>query len=620
MKLARLMSLPPLVILGLLPIAAQQGSGRQADSIPGGRDDGLDEEVRDQLEAIDPLVVGWITEDLNSRCGSRLKLLAHILEEDPRPDVAALEELVSPNFQGGRLRPLEPRTVFIDDVFEVRRGLDEDELEEEAVRGREELAGELARMIAPLWGSHAKHAPDGHSADGEHEAEIHFHFKFKIIRVVEHEEGVQTDLYFAADGAAEDHLVEQSSTWRVEWTPAGDDAAMLIRSIVCWDYEEVSARRPGRSLFTDCTGSMFAGDPGFEEQLVPGIDHWRARMTRNMGQPLLGAPCGVAVGDVDGDGLEDVFFCQPGGLPNLLYLNAGDGTVVPAPDPGDVALMDFTRSALLVDLDGDGDRDMAVVVGAEVAMFENDGTGRFTWRALTPAPSITMLTAVDYDLDGDVDLYATGYSTPYDDDYWPVPFHDANNGQRNFLIENRGNWEMADVTAKVGLDRNNTRFSFASCWEDYDNDGDPDLYISNDFGRNCLYRNDAGHFTDVAAEAGVEDISAGMSTHWGDFNGDGWMDVFISNMFSSAGNRVTYQRSFKPSDQEDVRGHYRRHARGNTLFLNVGDGTFQDVSEDARITMGRWAWGSIFTDLNNDGRLDLVVPNGFLTSTRTHDL
>jgi len=98
------------------------------------------------------------------------------------------------------------------------------------------------------------------------------------------------------------------------------------------------------------------------------------------------------------------------------------------------------------------------------------------------------------------------------------------------------------------------------------------------------------------------------------------MDVFVSNMFSSAGNRVTYHRRFNPDMEEQVRGHFQRHARGNTLFRNVGDGTFHDVSLETRITMGRWAWGSIFTDLNNDGRLDMVVPNGFLTNTNKKDL
>jgi hypothetical protein len=172
----------------------------------------------------------------------------------------------------------------------------------------------------------------------------------------------------------------------------------------------------------------------------------------------------------------------------------------------------------------------------------------------------------------------------------------------------------------VGLGQNNHRFSFAASWEDYDNDGDLDLYVANDYGRNSLYRNDRGTFRDVAASAGVEDISAGMSVSWGDVNNDGWMDLYVANMFSSAGNRVTYQRRFLPSADAGTRADYQRHARGNSLFVNAGDGTFRDVSESAGVTMGRWAWGSPFADLNHDGLQDIVVANGFLTQELEDDL
>jgi hypothetical protein len=176
------------------------------------------------------------------------------------------------------------------------------------------------------------------------------------------------------------------------------------------------------------------------------------------------------------------------------------------------------------------------------------------------------------------------------------------------------------VTKKVGLDGNNRRFSFASSWEDFDNDGDLDLYVANDYGRNNLYRNDGVRFVDIAPDAGVEDISAGMSVSWGDYNNDGWMDLYVSNMFSSAGNRIAYERRFHAGAKQSTRAEYQRHARGNSLFENRGDGTFRDVSEAARVTMGRWAWGSKFCDINNDGLEDLIVANGFITQEDTGDL
>ena len=229
------------------------------------------------------------------------------------------------------------------------------------------------------------------------------------------------------------------------------------------------------------------------------------------------------------------------------------------------------------------------------------------------------MAAADYDLDGDLDIYACGYFTMEDAAETsvglgnPIPFHDANNGARNSLFQNNGNWTFADVTDAVGLDADNERFSLAASWEDYDNDGDPDLYVANDYGRNCLYRNDQGQFKNVAAEAGVEDISAGMSISWGDYNRDGLQDIYISNMFSSAGNRISYQRQFKTDANDSTRSSYQRFSRGNTLFENAGDGTFRDVTLTAGVTLGRWAWGSNFVDINNDGWEDLMVTNGMLT-------
>ena len=188
------------------------------------------------------------------------------------------------------------------------------------------------------------------------------------------------------------------------------------------------------------------------------------------------------------------------------------------------------------------------------------------------------------------------------------------------LLANLGGFRFGDVTAQVGLDQNNTRWSFAAAWEDFDRDGDPDLYVANDFGRNSLYRNDSGRFTDVAAGAGVEDMAAGMSVAWGDFNRDGGADLYIGNMFSAAGNRVSYQRQFAPG-AGDVPG-LQRMARGNTLFAAAGDGAgnFTDVSVAAGVTAGDWAWSSAFADLNNDGWQDLVVANGYLTNSRQDDL
>jgi hypothetical protein len=188
------------------------------------------------------------------------------------------------------------------------------------------------------------------------------------------------------------------------------------------------------------------------------------------------------------------------------------------------------------------------------------------------------------------------------------------------LFRNDGDWTFIDATEETGLDAGNGRWSLAAAWEDYDNDGDSDLYVVNDFGHNNLYRNDRGRFTEVADMAGVVDANQGMSVTWADYNNDGWMDVYVSNMFSAAGNRVTRQPSFMPNQSRDTTGLFQQLAKGNTLLENLGDGTYRDVSLDTGVTMGRWAWASLFADVNNDGWEDLLVTNGYLTQESSDDL
>ena len=124
----------------------------------------------------------------------------------------------------------------------------------------------------------------------------------------------------------------------------------------------------------------------------------------------------------------------------------------------------------------------------------------------------------------------------------------------------------------------------------------------------------------LAAELGVEDIGAGMGVDWADVDGDGRMDLLVSNMYSSAGRRVSAQPRFQAEADPERRDQFRRHARGNSLFLNRGEDGFLDASEEAATTGGRWAWGAVFLDLQNDGRPDIFVPNGFVTGERTRDL
>ncbi len=429
--------------------------------------------------------------------------------------------------------------------------------------------------------------------------------KFKVTGV----EKLTTRLHVEADRDG----AEYSAIWLCSWN---DDLSPKLQKLEVENFETVHSNDP---WFVDATSTTIGTNPRFEAQVMRGIGYWSERITR-IGDLAMTGHHGIAVGDVNGDGLEDLYVCDGGSLPNQLYLQQADGSAKEVASEWGVAWLEDSRSSLLVDLDNDGDQDLVVATIAMIAFAENNGEGRFELKGGFPgAPYPFSLSAADFDSDGDLDIYTCIYSAGDDsvsgkrgfEASSPIPFNDAENGGRNVLLANLGNFKFGDVTKQVGLDENNTRWSFAASWEDFDRDGDPDLYVANDFGRNCLYRNDQGRFVDIAPASGVEDMAAGMSVSWGDFNRDGDADLYVGNMFSSAGQRVSFQRKFDEGKT--------RMARGNSLFA-AKDGAFEDVSLRSGITNGGWAWSSVLADLNNDGWQDLVVANGYLTNTRDDDL
>ena len=387
----------------------------------------------------------------------------------------------------------------------------------------------------------------------------------------------------------------------------------------------------GRSMapvFEDVAAFAFAGCASFGAQFVPGIDTWRTVMDGASGIDIYGHN-GVAAGDVDGDGFDDLYVCQPAGLPNRLYRNRGDGTFEDITEASGVGILDNTACALFADIDNDGRQDLIVVRASGPLLFLNAGGGKFRPRpeafhfANPPQGTFTGAAIADYDRDGWLDIYFCLYTYYQGTDQYryPMPYYAAENGPPNFLMRNQRDGSFHDVTRETGLDKNNTRFSFCCGWADFDGDGRPSLYVVNDFGRKNLYRNNGdGTFTDVAKEAGVEDVGAGMSVSWLDFDRDGRHDLYVADMWTAAGLRVATQEMFQKNVSEEIRAMYQRHAMGNCLYRNRGDGKFEDVGLRSGTLMGRWAWSSDAWDFNHDGLPDLYIANGMISGPQHDDL
>ena len=533
----------------------------------------------------------------------RLKELAELLRQRPARAAEAAERLLAAEFKGAHLTSADEAASGSPslEIFRARG------LPSALVLDRATFRGELSALVSGF--------------EGVQTAEL-------LITAIDAETGLapaaRTTVRFDLAGDARGGgRAQRLGHWQMRWRRGADGAWRVTE----WTALDDLRSRAAGPVFTETTAAALGGNAAFRRQLVPGLDEWAARldavfMPRGMGHH------GVSVGDYDGDGLDDIYVSQPEGLPNRLFRNKGDGTFEDVTEAAGVGVLDRTSQALFADVDNDGDQDLILLTRTGPMLFRNDGKGHFTRDADAfqfkrgLQGSLTSAAMADYDRDGFLDIYlcAYGYFIGVSEDKAgpPDPYHDALNGSPNVLLHNDGHGRFVEVTDEVGLDVNNDRFSFAAAWGDYDGDGWPDLLVANDFGRKNLYHNEGlvdgkVHFKDVAAAAGVEDYGAGMSAAFVDFDNDGRLDVYTGNMWTAAGQRVTAAPGFKPDAPPEIREIYRRHTRGNSLFRNRGDGTFEDVTLAARAEFGRWAWSSDAFDFDNDGWQDLYVVNGMFT-------
>ncbi|MFT7668394.1 MAG: hypothetical protein ACI8X5_001086 [Planctomycetota bacterium] len=563
--------------------AAQETSPIPAEKIVA--EDRLD----DVLQHVDPSLEGWNTEVLSDQAQALISGLAEAgLAREALPGFVAQDVMSSV------LRPASLTVLRESKLLNVARGT----ISSEMRPGR----AALGQAFSDLSAFHGKDLG-------------RLHVKMKIVRVVLQDTGSAiTQGLFRVWNRNGSGVTQSDNILTCEWRrEAGELVMTSLRA------EAHTQSSSSYELFADCSAAVLGGNAAWSEQLLRGTDDWCGTIERNAGMNQY-AHTGLTIGDFNSDGLEDLYVNQAGGLPNRLFIQNADGTATDRSAEMGLDWLDDSRAALFSDFDGDGQNELVLTLISGLVIMAREDSGRYEVKTVLPIAGGYSLAAADYDGDGWVDLYVCNYATAETKSGLPAPYHDANNGPPNNMFRNLGGLKFEDVTSQVGLDENNMRFSFAASWADYDYDGDQDLYVSNDFGRNSLYKNTGGKFEDVAAAAGVEDISAGMGVAWGDYDGDGLVDIYVSNMFSSAGQRIAYQRRFKNQADESTREDFQRHARGNSLFRNLGNGTFEDVTVAANTWMGRWSWGADFTDFDNDGRQDLFVPNGFITNEQTKDL
>ncbi|MGD8426626.1 MAG: VCBS repeat-containing protein, partial [Balneolaceae bacterium] len=362
------------------------------------------------------------------------------------------------------------------------------------------------------------------------------------------------------------------------------------------------------------TGVNFSNDLQFEQD----FNIYRYRNFYNGG--------GVAIGDVNNDGLVDLFFTA-NMKKNRLYLNRGNFKFVDVTEKAQVGGKHaWTTGVSMVDVNGDGLLDIYVCNSGIVngddrrnELFINNGDTTFTEEAATYGIDDGALSIqgnfFDYDHDGDLDLYLVNNS------YRAIGSFDQKKNTRlirddlggDKLYRNDGN-HFTDVSKEAGIYSSEIGFGLGASVSDVNRDGWPDLYVSNDFfERDYLYLNNRdGTFREVLEQQMKSISAAAMGGDAADMNGDGYPEIFVTDMLPRDEKRLKRVTTFDSWERykEYVKDGYFHQFTRNTLQLNNGNGSFSEVSRYAGVDATDWSWGANLVDLNLDGRRDIFVANG----------
>ncbi|CAM3269342.1 CRTAC1 family protein [Rhodothermus bifroesti] len=350
---------------------------------------------------------------------------------------------------------------------------------------------------------------------------------------------------------------------------------------------------------------------------LAGIDfrHFSGQRTSQIPEDM---GSGAAWGDYDRDGWEDLYVVntigpltmtrdegRKAGTCNRLFRNNGDGTFTDVTKTARVGFCGWGMGATWGDYDNDGWPDLIVTAFGELVLYHNNGDGTFT--EVTQRAGLSGFEGFwtgaswgDYDNDGDLDLYITGYVryVPMENDPTALGFDIENppginpssfEPERNLLFRNNGDGTFTEVASRAGV-ANPMGKSLSAAWVDLDQDGWLDLYVANDVSDNAFFRNRGdGTFEDLSYPALVADYRSSMGIAVGDWDGDGDLELFLTHW-------VAQENAFYTN-----------------LIREEGKLLFRDEADRyglGQISLDYVGWGTFFFDYNNDGRPDLFVTNG----------
>ncbi|MGB1448675.1 MAG: VCBS repeat-containing protein [Flavobacteriaceae bacterium] len=376
-------------------------------------------------------------------------------------------------------------------------------------------------------------------------------------------------------------------------------------------------------LDNEAIGMSFSNDLGFSNE----FNVYKYRNFYNGG--------GVSIGDVNNDGLADVYLTA-NQLPNRLFLNQGDFKFKDITETAGVAgEKAWATGVTMVDINADGLLDIYVCNSGDVKgdnkqseLFINNGDLTFTEKAaeygLADPGYSTHATFFDYDKDGDLDAYLLNNS------YQAIGSFDLRRNERpkrdemggDKLMENQ-NGVFVDVSEKAGIYGSVIGFGLGVSVGDVNNDGWEDIFVSNDFfERDYLYLNQQdGTFKETLTEQMRSISGASMGADMADLNNDGYNDIFVTEMLPSDYQRLKTVTTFEDWNkyQYNVKNGYHHQFTRNMLHLNNGNDSFSEIGRWANIEASDWSWGALFFDMDNDGYKDLFIANGIYQDLTDQD-